>query len=71
MTEHSDEKHLEKTLLPWLKGKDFATAKADFDRDGYIIFESVLGSEELAAIRDGLSPHFEKKLARAQQLRRV
>ena len=45
-------------ISPWLDENAFAKAKADYDRDGFIIFPNVLGSDEVDQIRRALEPHF-------------
>ncbi|MGB0906529.1 MAG: phytanoyl-CoA dioxygenase family protein [Maricaulaceae bacterium] len=49
----------ENEIAPWLGGRTFDAVKADYDRDGYIIFNSVLSAEELEAIRAALTPYLE------------
>ena len=43
----------------WLDGKSFEDWRAQFDRDGYIIFENVLSAEKLAELRAALAPYLE------------
>jgi ectoine hydroxylase-related dioxygenase (phytanoyl-CoA dioxygenase family) len=38
-------------------GRPFGECRAAFDRDGFVIFESVLSDAELASIRAALAPH--------------
>lgn len=40
----------------WLAGRSFDDWRAQFDRDGYLIFKSVLDETALTAIRDALAP---------------
>ena len=49
----------ETDLSRWLGTRTFADAKAEFDEQGYIIFENVLSQEELEAIGDALAPHLD------------
>lgn len=49
-------------LSRWLGEKSFADAKAEFDEQGYIIFENVLSGEELQDVRDALAPHLSDDL---------
>ena len=42
----------------YLGGRSFAQAFADFDRDGYIVFESILNDDQLARVRQALDPYF-------------
>ena len=52
-------------LSRWLSDKDFAdfaAAKKQFDKDGYLIFENVLTPEELADIRAALKPHLDANI---------
>ncbi|ATQ41448.1 phytanoyl-CoA dioxygenase family protein [Caulobacter mirabilis] len=44
---------------PWLKGRSFAEAKAEYDERGYLIFENVLSPTEVQAIRDALAPYLD------------
>ncbi|MGE5146805.1 MAG: phytanoyl-CoA dioxygenase family protein [Candidatus Eiseniibacteriota bacterium] len=52
----------ERRLAPWLMGRTFAEWRAAFDRDGYVVFDSVLTPAELAAIRDALAPHLARNI---------
>lgn len=45
-----------KRLTRWLGNKRFAEHKAQFDRDGYIIFERVMDAGEIARYREALAP---------------
>ncbi|MDJ0919584.1 MAG: phytanoyl-CoA dioxygenase family protein [Henriciella sp.] len=47
----------EGSLSPWLNGRPFAEAFAEYDQQGYIIFESVLSTEEIAGYQAALEPH--------------
>ena len=38
--------------------RNFLKAFADFDRDGYIVFESILNDDQLARVRQALDPYF-------------
>ena len=49
----------EETLKPWLNGRSFADCKAEFDDTGYIIFEHVLDTEEIARQRHALAPYLD------------
>jgi len=49
-------------LSDYLSDQTFADAKAQFDADGYIIFENVLSDTELTAVRDALSPYMDADL---------
>jgi len=51
--------NFENKIAPWLGGRSFKEVKADYDRDGYIIFNSVLSGGELDDIRAALKPHFD------------
>lgn len=44
------------SLKPWLAGRSFDDWRAQFDRDGYLIFKHVLDEAALAAIRFALAP---------------
>lgn len=41
----------------WLGGRSFDDWRAQFDRDGYIVFKSVLSPGEIDEIKAALSPH--------------
>lgn len=46
----------------WLGGRSFAEARADFDRDGYIIFEQVLEPDRVEQVRAALQPYLDADL---------
>lgn len=46
----------------WLAGRSFKEWRAQFDRDGYIQFDSVLPKNLLGDIRAGLAPHLEQNI---------
>ena len=41
----------------WLGGRSFEDCRAQFDEDGYMIFENVLSDDELSTIKQALAPH--------------
>jgi len=41
----------------WLEGRSFNDSRAQFDRDGYIIFENILSETMLTALRAALAPY--------------
>ena len=43
---------------PYLAGRSFEAAFADFERDGYIVFEKLIGDAEIARVRAALEPYF-------------
>ena len=43
----------------WLGGRNFADVRADFDRDGYVIFERVLDPDMIDRVRAALQPYLE------------
>ncbi len=43
----------------WLGGRSFSDIRADFDRDGYVIFERVLDPDMVDRVRAALQPHLE------------
>ncbi|QLC22907.1 phytanoyl-CoA dioxygenase family protein [Parasphingopyxis sp. CP4] len=43
----------------WLGGRSFADVRADFDRDGYVIFEHVLDPDMVERVRAALEPYLE------------
>lgn len=47
-------------LAPWLEGRSLADWRAQFDRDGFIVFGKVLTDDEIAAIRGALQPHLDR-----------
>lgn len=44
-------------ISPWLAGRSFIDWRAQFDRDGYLIFKNVLTGAELGAIKAALAPY--------------
>ena len=44
-------------LSPYLQGRPLAAWRDDFDRQGFVIFEKVLPSDEVARIRAALDPY--------------
>lgn len=48
-------------IEPFLGDRDFDTAWADFNRDGYIVFHNVIGAQDMARVRKALEPHFAKQ----------
>lgn len=44
-------------LTPFLEGREFEDIHAEYNREGYVIFESVLSDDELQGLKDGLAPH--------------
>jgi ectoine hydroxylase-related dioxygenase (phytanoyl-CoA dioxygenase family) len=46
----------EQDIGHWLGGRSFAECRAEFDEAGYIIFENVLDTREVEALRDALAP---------------
>ncbi|NNC73317.1 MAG: phytanoyl-CoA dioxygenase family protein [Sphingomonadaceae bacterium] len=53
----------EEQILPWLGGRSFAEARADFDSDGYLIFENVLPAEKVQRVRAALRPFLDADVA--------
>lgn len=49
-------------ISPWLAGRSFGDWKAQFDRDGYLIFENVLTESELGGIKAALAAYLGKNL---------
>jgi ectoine hydroxylase-related dioxygenase (phytanoyl-CoA dioxygenase family) len=47
---------------PWLKGRSLEDWRDEFDRRGFVIFERVLASEQVTAIRSALAPHLDRDL---------
>ncbi|MEO1250933.1 MAG: phytanoyl-CoA dioxygenase family protein [Pseudomonadota bacterium] len=54
---------METAIETWLSGRSFDAWRAQFDRDGYIIFNRVLSENALRDIRRGLAPHFAAEVA--------
>src|SRR5262249_19051484 len=46
----------------WLHGRSFESWREEFDTRGFLIFERVLPSEVVAAIRAALAPHLARDL---------
>lgn len=44
-------------IAKWLGGRSFDDWRAQFDRDGYVVFENVLTNDELTAIKTALAPY--------------
>lgn len=66
MTENIMEEPLsidEDALAPWLKDRSFADCRAQFDKDGYVVFENVLSDEQVHELRAALAPHFDQNLS--------
>ena len=53
----------EDALRRWLQGRPLADWRAQFDADGYAIFDRVLPTERINALREALQPHFDKQLS--------
>ncbi len=51
------------TLAGWLQGRAFEEACAQFDADGYVIFENVLSPETVSDVRAGLAPYLGENVA--------
>lgn len=49
-------------LASHLGGRSFSDRKADFDREGYLVFPKVLSDAELARIRGALLPHLDRNI---------
>ena len=49
-------------LSKWLGLDRFADAKSQYDEDGYLVFENILSSNELGAIKDALAPYLDTPL---------
>lgn len=47
----------EQALAPWLAGRSFADWYADYDRQGYVIFENIMPETEIARVRAALAPY--------------
>ena len=53
----------EDALRPWLKGRSFADWRAEFDENGYVIFDKVLPDDMLDRLRAALAPEFDRNLS--------
>jgi len=51
----------QRLLAPWLQGRDFAAWRAQFDRDGYLVFADVLTRDDVEGIRAALTPYLVKR----------
>ncbi|MEL7128221.1 MAG: phytanoyl-CoA dioxygenase family protein [Pseudomonadota bacterium] len=49
-----------RSIAQWLGGRSFEDWSAQYNRDGYIIFENVMAQKDLQRVRDALLPHMEK-----------
>ena len=49
--------NIESEIAQWLGGRPFDDWRAQFDRDGYVIFENVLTDDELTTINAALAPY--------------
>lgn len=49
-------------LSTWLSGQSFDEVKAQYDRDGYIVFENVLSRNTLTQIKTALAPYLDSPL---------
>ena len=56
--QQSDDNNLDR----WLGGRSFTEARADFDRDGYVIFEQVLEPDKVDRVRAALQPYLDADL---------
>ena len=45
-------------LTQWFDGRSFEDCKAQYDLDGYIIFENVLTPNDVKRAREAITPHF-------------
>ena len=50
----------EDTLKPWLQGRSFDDWYEEYDDKGYVIFEGIMPSEDVDAVRAALNPHLSK-----------
>ena len=50
-------------LAPWLRGRSFADWRAQFDEEGYVVFDKVLDEAMLDRLRAALEPEFDKNLS--------
>ena len=48
-------------IEPFLNGRSFEQAWADYEKDGYIVFTDVIGEADIARVREALAPHFAKQ----------
>lgn len=51
----------EAPIRQWLGGRSFADCFAEFDEQGYLVFERVISPEQVADVRAALDPHLTKK----------
>ena len=57
---HPDDTRLAE-IAPFSGGRSFDALWADFERDGYVVFDSVLDSATLDRVRSALQPHFDEQ----------
>lgn len=50
----------EEALAPYLNGRSFADAWAEYEAQGYVIFEKVMPGSEIERVRAALAPHLTK-----------
>jgi ectoine hydroxylase-related dioxygenase (phytanoyl-CoA dioxygenase family) len=48
----------ETALAPFLQGRSFASWREEYDTRGFVVFERVLGEDQIAAVRAALAPWF-------------
>ena len=57
---HTPPKIDENALKPWLQGRSFNDWYEEYDDKGYVIFEGIMPSEGVDAVRTALDPHLSK-----------
>jgi len=50
-------------ITRWLGQRSFADCQHEFDEHGYIIFENVLDTDDLASLKAALAPFFDEEIA--------
>ncbi len=48
-------------LAPFLGGRDIEDVWADYERDGYVVFESLMNKDGVTRVRNALEPYLNKK----------
>ncbi len=49
-------------LEPWLSGRSFADWRAQYDEEGYVIFERVMSQHDIGRVRGALAPHLDENI---------
>lgn len=55
---NTDALQAEPGLARWLGTRSIEDAKADYDEQGFVVFENVLSQDQLSRVHEGLEPYF-------------